>query len=339
MIRIAVIGCGYWGPKLVRNFSNLEACELIAVADLNGSRLQSIQKKYPSVACSTDVRQILSRGDVDAVAIATSVSSHFELAKAALESGKHVLLEKPMTCRVEEAELLIEMAERFDRTLMVDHTFVYSAAIRKIRDFIKRGELGDVYYFDSVRVNLGLFQHDVNVVWDLAPHDLSILNYVIDEKPVSVSAVGASHISYTDPPLENIAYITLQFASGLIGHIHVNWYSPVKIRKMLIGGSQKMLVYDDLEPDEKIRLYDKGVTIDTPEKAYEALIQYRVGDAYIPVIPPTEALRTECLHFLDCIQRKRTPETSGQVGLEVVRLLSAIDYSLKKNGKPVDLDW
>lgn len=332
MVRIAVVGCGYWGPKLVRNFNSIETCDLVAVSDLDPNRLKDIKIRYPRVEVTTDTSGLLDRTDIDAVAIATPVCTHYPIALEAMQKGKHVLIEKPMTRTVEEAERLAELAEQRGLTLMVDHTFVYTGAVRKIREFIDQGELGRLYYFDSVRVNLGLFQHDVNVVWDLAPHDFSIMHYLIDERPTGLLAVGASHINYTNPPLENVAYITVTFESGLIAHFHVNWLTPVKVRKMLIGGSRKMLVYDDLEPDEKVKLYDKGITVDTQEKVYQVLIQYRIGAAYIPVIPHYEALNVECRHFLDCVESGKKPITDGAVGLQVVKLLEAADESLKNGG-------
>lgn len=337
LLRVAVIGCGYWGPKLARNFNSIEACDLVAVSDLDPNRLKDIKINYSNVEVTTDTSALLNRTDIDAVAIATPVSTHYPVALEAMQKGKHVLIEKPMTRTVGEAGHLIELAEQRGLTLMVDHTFVYTGAVRKIRELIDQGELGRLYYFDSVRVNLGLFQHDVNVVWDLAPHDFSIMHYLIDERPTSLLAVGASHINYTNPSLENIAYITVNFESGLIAHFHLNWLTPVKVRKMLIGGSKKMIVYDDLDPDEKVKLYDKGVIIDTQEKAYEALLQYRVGDAYIPVIPQYEALNVECRHFLDSVENKKKPITDGEAGLQVVKLLEATDQSLKNEGRLVRL--
>lgn len=337
MINIGIIGHGYWGPKLLRNFDAIEGCRVVGVADTLESRLVPLRQTHAGIHMTTTTSELLDRDDLDAVAIATPVATHYELAREALEKGKHVLIEKPMTRTVEEARSLIELAEKGGLKLMVDHTFVYTGAVRRMREFIDSGELGDLYYFDSVRVNLGLFQHDVNVIWDLAPHDFSIMSYLVDEAPVSVSAVGASHIAYADPPIENIAYVTVHFDSGLIAHFHVNWLTPVKVRKMLIGGSKKMIVFDDLEPDEKVKLYDKGVAIDSAEAAYEALVQYRIGDAYMPVIPRHEALNVECRHFLDCIETDATPLTDGHAGLDVVRLLEATDRSLAKGGAPVDL--
>lgn len=337
MIRIGVIGCGYWGPNLVRNFNTIEKCEMVMVADLDPQRLNEIKVKYPNLETTTNPTELLSRKNIDAVVIATPVSTHYPLAKEALTNDKHVLIEKPMTCTVEQSQQLIALADERNLTLMVDHTFVYTGAVRTIRDMINSNQLGELYYFDSVRVNLGIFQHDVNVIWDLAPHDFSIMQYLIAEKPVSVQAVGASHIEYSNPPLENIAYITVNFESGLIGHFHVNWMTPVKVRKILIGGSKKMIVYDDLEPDEKVKLYDKGVKIDTAEKIYDTLVQYRIGDVHIPVIPQQEALQVECRHFLECIRDQSQPLTSGEDGLQVVKLLTAADRSLQEDGRRISL--
>jgi predicted dehydrogenase len=310
---------------------------MVMVADLDPQRLNEIKVKYPNLETTTNPTELLSRKNIDAVVIATPVSTHYPLAKEALTNDKHVLIEKPMTCTVEQSQQLIALADERNLTLMVDHTFVYTGAVRTIRDMINSNQLGELYYFDSVRVNLGIFQHDVNVIWDLAPHDFSIMQYLIAEKPVSVQAVGASHIEYSNPPLENIAYITVNFESGLIGHFHVNWMTPVKVRKILIGGSKKMIVYDDLEPDEKVKLYDKGVKIDTAEKIYDTLVQYRIGDVHIPVIPQQEALQVECRHFLECIRDQSQPLTSGEDGLQVVKLLTAADRSLQEDGRRISL--
>jgi predicted dehydrogenase len=274
--------------------------------------------------------------DIHAVAVATPVFTHYKLVKEALESGKHVLVEKPFTSTVREAETLVELAYKKGLTLLVDHTFIYTGSIRRIKDFISAGELGDVYYFDSVRVNLGLFQHDVNVIWDLAPHDLSIMDFIIGEKPVSVVASGASH---TPGGLEDVAYVTVKFKDNLIAHFHVNWMSPVKIRKVIIGGSKKMVVFDDLDPAEKVKIYDKGITLSkTNEKSvYQSMVQYRIGDMYAPAITNIEALKVEIEHFADCIRNKKKPITDGEAGLRVVRILEAASKSLKKGGVKVNL--
>ena len=337
MINVGVIGCGYWGPNLIRNFNRIDQCCMKMAADLNPNRLQTISKDFPNVELTKNPDDILGNPDIDAVAIATPVCSHFNLAREALMNGKHVLIEKPMTKTVVQAEELIALAQQKDLTLMVDHTFLYTGAVQKMKKIIDSNELGDIYYFDSVRVNLGLFQHDVNVVWDLAPHDFSIMQFLFDKKPISISATGACHFKYGDKPLENIAYITLNFQDGLIAHFHVNWVSPVKVRKMLIGGNKKMIVYDDLVSDEKLKIYDKSILIENPEAIYETLVQYRVGDVHIPVINRQEALAVECTHFLECIDKKDAPISDGQMGLEIVRLLEASDLSIRNGGTPIGL--
>lgn len=337
MINVGVIGCGYWGPNLIRNFNRIDQCRMHTAADLNSKRLQAVEKDFPQVKLTEDPKDILENPAIDAVAIATPVCSHFSLAYEALKNGKHVLIEKPMTKTVAQAEKLIALASQKKLTLMVDHTFLYTGAVQKMKNIIDRNELGDIYYFDSVRVNLGLFQHDVNVVWDLAPHDLAIMQFLFSEAPASISAMGACHFKYGEAPLENIAYITLSFQNGLIAHFHVNWVSPVKVRKMLIGGSKKMIVYDDLVSDEKLKIYDKSIQIENPEAIYEALVQYRVGDVHIPVINRQEALSVECRHFLECIDENSKPISDGCMGLEVVRLLEASDCSMKNGGMPISL--
>ena len=337
MINVGVIGCGYWGPKLVRNFSRVDGCCMSMVADTNPERLKTIKKDYPNLSVSEDPLSVIRNPGIDAVAIATPVCSHFSLALEAIQNSKHVLIEKPMTKTVSQSQRLIDEAAKKNLALMVDHTFIYTGAVQKIKDIIDSHELGDIYYFDSVRVNLGLFQHDINVVWDLAPHDFSIMQYLIDEKPLSISAVGACHINYTNTPIENIAYITLHFESGMIAHFHVNWMTPVKVRKMLIGGSRRMVVYDDLVSDEKVKIYDKGVSITKPQEIYDTLVRYRIGDVNVPVLSGTEPLLSECRHFIGSIDAAQTPLTDGMKGLEVVKLLAATDQSLLNAGHPVRL--
>ncbi|WP_428261291.1 Gfo/Idh/MocA family protein [Haliangium sp.] len=335
-IRVGLIGCGYWGPKLARNFSVLEEFTLAGAADIDERRLDSVRKHYPVDRVTTDVDALLDADDIDAVAIATPVSTHAELALRALAAGKHVLIEKPMAHDVDACERMIAAAEDAKRVLLVDHTFLYTGAVRKIREIIDSGSLGDVYYFDSVRVNLGLFQHDCNVIWDLAPHDLSIMLHLIDDRPVRVSALGASPIDM-GKNIESIAYITVVFAGGIIGHVHVNWLAPVKVRKTLIGGSRQMIIYDDIEPDTKVQVYDRGVDV-TADRIHDILVQYRTGDMYGPRLDRTEALRRECVHFADCIRGTATPLTSGRDGLAVVRVLEAAVHSMQAGGAPVDLD-
>jgi predicted dehydrogenase len=336
MIRVGVIGYGYWGPNLVRNLVETSNAQVVAVSDLRKERLSLVRSRYPMIETFQDHRTLFEDSRLDAIVIATPVSTHFDLAMQALRAGKHVLVEKPLTATVEQALRLIKEANRCNRILMVDHTFVYTSAVRKIRDLVMSNELGDIYYYDSVRVNLGLFQHDVNVIWDLAVHDLSIVDYVLPAKPRAVSATGMSHIA-GEP--ENIAYLTLFFDGNLIAHIHVNWLAPVKVRRTLIGGSRRMIVYDDLEPSEKVRVYDKGITVDkSPESVYQMLVGYRTGDMWAPHLDMVEALRVETSHFIDCIERGECPITDGAAGLEVVRVLEAATQSMKEQGHPVALD-
>ncbi|MGJ5673037.1 MAG: Gfo/Idh/MocA family protein [Nostochopsis sp.] len=337
-INIGIIGYGYWGPNLVRNFAEIPGTQVKTVSDFKLELLAKVQARYPKVDITTDCRDIFNDPKIDAVAIATPVSTHFDLALAALQAGKHVMVEKPITVSSEQALRLIEEAEKRNLVLMVDHTFVYTGAVRKMRDLVVTNAIGDIYYYDSVRVNLGLFQHDVNVIWDLAVHDLSIMNYVLPSQPYAVSATGISHVP-GEP--ENIAYLTLFFESNLIAHIHVNWLAPVKVRRTLIGGSQRMIVYDDLEPSEKVKIYDKGITLNgnnSPENVYQMLIGYRTGDMWSPHLDMTEALRTEGLHFINCIKTGDRPITDGQAGLQVVRILEAATQSMKQHGQLVELN-
>lgn len=337
MIRVGVIGCGYWGPNLVRNFYKIKGCELVAVADLNPKRLEFIKALYPTLEATTNVQDLLNNPEIDAIAIATPISTHYELAKEALIKGKHVLVEKPLTATVAQGEELIELAGKNKRILMVDHTFIYCGPVRKVRELIDQGKLGEIYYFDSVRVNLGLFQHDVNVVWDLAPHDFSIMDHLIGKDPVSVSAIGANHINYSEKAYENIAYVTVSFDNQILAHFHLNWLSPVKIRRTLIGGSKKMVIYDHLDPDNQVKVFDKGVEVETREDIHKTLVQYRMGDMHAPKIDQTEPLEVMCRHFIDCIQNGKRPITDGVAGLRVVKLLEACDKSMRNRGGTVKL--
>jgi predicted dehydrogenase len=337
MINIGVIGYGYWGPNLVRNFSEVPGSRVGAVSDVRSERLALVQSRYPQVKTITDHRELFKDPSIDAIAIATPVSSHFELAMQALRGGKHVLVEKPLTATVEQCERLIDEAERCKRILMVDHTFVYSGAVRKIKELLGRSQLGELYYYDSVRVNLGLFQHDVNVLWDLAVHDLSIMDYLLDARPSAVAATGIAHIPGQP---KDVAYLNCFFDSNLIAHFHVNWLAPVKIRRTLIGGSKQMIVYDDLEPSEKVKIYNKGVTLSNgPEGVYQLLVDYRTGDMWAPQLDTAEALRVEAAHFLECINQGRKPLTDGHAGLRVVRTLEAASHSLGQRGRPLELSW
>jgi len=335
MVRVGVIGYGYWGPNLVRNFVETPDMQLIAVADLRQDRLDLVQRRYPGVEVTKDCREIINHPHIDAIAISTPVSTHFPLAMEALRAGKHVLVEKPMTSSSEEAMRLIDEAERRNLVLMVDHTFVYTGAVRKIRELIDKGSIGDLYYYDSTRVNLGLFQQDVDVIWDLAVHDLSIMEYILPESPVEVSATGIGHVNGA---AENIAYVTAYYEGSLIAHLNVNWLSPLKIRRTLIGGSKQMIVYDDIETSEKIRVYDKGVVVKNgPESLYKLLVSYRSGDMYAPQIEITEALRVESQHFADCILNGKTPITDGLSGLRVVSILEAATRSMREHGRSIHL--
>ncbi|RPJ87656.1 MAG: gfo/Idh/MocA family oxidoreductase [Acidobacteria bacterium] len=327
MVRIGIIGYGYWGPNLSRNFAKLEDCQVVAVADANPRRLSAAARSHPGIRVTESSDELLQSPDVDAVAIATPISTHYRLARQALLNGKHLVVEKPMTQTAAEAEQLIELAEAESLTLMVDHTFVYSGAVRKIRELIDAGELGDIYYYDSVRVNLGLFQPDVNVLWDLAPHDFSIMAYLVDKEPSGVSAVGSSPVSWDGWKQESVAYVTVEFDGATIAHFHVNWLSPVKIRRTLIGGSRKMLIYDHLDPDNQIKVIDKGVDVSLKDR-YQALVQYRTGDLVAPKIDQTEALEVMCKHFLNCVTTGCAPLTGGNAGLTVVRLLEAAKQSM-----------
>jgi predicted dehydrogenase len=333
-MKVAVIGAGYWGPNLIRNFLSQDEVENIIACDRDENRLAKMQKTFHGIEISTDYEDVIKRADVEIVAIATPVSLHYEIAKKSLLAGKHCWIEKPMTVNVAEAEELIELAARHKLKIFVDHTFIYTGAVRKMKEIITSGRLGELYYFDSVRVNLGLFQHDVNVIWDLAPHDLSIMDYLLESKPLAVSATGSCHVGND---LEDIAYLTIQFENNLIAHFHVNWLAPVKIRKTLIGGTKSMIVYDDTEASEKLKIYDKGIEVTTREGVYDTLVQYRTGDMLSPKIEQTEALNLAAAHFIDCIKNDKKPLTDGVSGLNVVRILEASELSIKNQGKLITL--
>jgi predicted dehydrogenase len=336
MLGVGIVGYGYWGPNLVRNFAELPGAAVRRVCDLRQGRLDQAAARYPGITTTTRVEEVIEASDVDAVAVVTPVSTHFEFAMRALQAGKHVLVTKPLTADSGQAHRLVAEAERRGLVLMVDHTFVYTGAVRKIREVIAAGDLGDIYYYDSVRVNLGLFQHDVSVIWDLAVHDLSILDYVLPMRPVAVSATGMSHVA-GEPA--NIAYLTLFFADALIAHVHVNWLAPVKVRRTLIGGSRKMIVYDDIEPSEKVKVYDRGISLSdqTAEGVYKMLVSYRTGDMWAPRLDLTEALQLEAGHFLRCIEAGETPVTDGHAGSRVVRFMEAATRSMNEQGRPVEV--
>jgi predicted dehydrogenase len=330
MLRIGVIGYGYWGPNIVRNFSAANGSEVTMVCDMNQQTLKKVKKAYPQINVTDNIDELIKNPEVDAIAIATPVFTHHDLAKKALEEGKSVYLEKPFTYTVAEAEDLVELAAKKNLKLMVDHTFLYTGAVRKIRQLIDDGVLGNLYYFDSVRVNLGLFQHDVNVVWDLAPHDISIMDYIIGEIPQAVIATGVGHFNRG---LEDIAYLTFYYDHNIIAHINVNWLSPVKVRTTLIGGEKKMLVWNDLEPDEKIKIYDKGVKVKTKEGQYNLLVDYRSGDMWAPKVEQTEALKLMAEKFVDYVKNGGTVVNDGIAGLNNVKMLEAANKSLNNKGK------
>jgi len=333
MLKFGVIGYGYWGPNIVRNLRNLDGCQVVGVCDLSAAARKRIQHAHPGIPMYADANELLISPEVDAIAVITPVWTHYELTKAALENGKHVFVEKPFTSNAAQAEELINLAERKNLKIMVDHTFLFTGTVRKIRQLLDDGTLGKLYYYDSTRVNLGLFQHDVNVIWDLAPHDLSIMDYLIKDEPEAIVASGQSHLN----GLEDIAFITAYFPNGIIAHINVNWLSPVKIRTTLIGGEKKMLVWNDLEADEKLRVYDKGVNVTTQQGLYNLLVNYRSGDMWAPRIEQSEALQVELQYFVDCIVKDEMPFNDGIAGLRVVKMLEASGESLNKRGALVYL--
>ncbi len=328
MLALGVIGYGYWGPNIVRNFQNAPGCRVAAVCDLNPRSLERAARAHPSIETTSDSRDILTSAKIDAVAVITPVATHYSLARQALENGKHVFIEKPFTDSTARAQELVDLAERKKLQIMVDHTFLFTPAVRKIKELIAADVLGRLYYYDSVRVNLGLFQTDVNVVWDLAPHDLSIMQFLMPKKPLAVVATGESHVNGK----VDVAYITVYFADNLIAHVNVNWLSPVKVRTTLIGGEKKMLVWNDLQADEKIKIYDRGIKKADGEKVYDLLVSYRLGDVWSPRLEDIEALEAESRYFVDCIVKDEKPFNDGVSGLQVVRMLEAADASLNQRG-------
>ncbi|HEY7529261.1 MAG TPA: Gfo/Idh/MocA family oxidoreductase [Gemmatimonadota bacterium] len=332
---VGVVGYGYWGPNLARNFAEVPDVRVAAVSDVREERLAEARRRVPGAALTRSARELIADPAVDAVAISTPVSTHFELALDALRAGKHVLLTKPMTASADDAARLIDAAAQRGLVLMIDHTYVFTGAVRRIREIVRDDGFGPVYYYDSVRVNLGLFQHDVNVIWDLAVHDLAIMDHVLGTRPAAVSATGMAHVP---GGVENIAYLTAFFDTDTIAHIGVNWLAPVKVRQTLIAGPQRMIVYDDLEPSEKVKVYDKGITVgvdESPERLYRLAVGYRTGDMWAPRLATTEALRVEAEHFADCIRGGTTPITDGEAGLRVVEVLEAASRSLRERGRPV----
>jgi len=334
MLKFGVIGYGYWGPNIVRNLRSLEGCQVVGICDQSSAARKRIQSANPGIPVYSDYNELVNSPDVDAIAVITPVWTHFELAKTALENGKHVFVEKPFTSNAAQAEELINLAEQKNLQIMVDHTFLFTGAVRKIQKLLAEGTLGKLYYYDSTRVNLGLFQHDCNVIWDLAPHDLSIMNHLLDKDAEAISATGQAHLNGH----EDIAFLTAYFPDNVIAHINVNWISPVKIRTTLIGGEKKMLVWNDLEADEKLKIYDKGVDVKSQEGVYNLLVSYRSGDMWAPQVEQVEALRLELGYFVECIRKNEKPFNDGRAGLKVVRMLEAANESLAKRGTLVYLD-
>ena len=333
MIRIGVIGYGYWGPNIVRNFNSAEGAAVVAICDKNPAALRRAKRNCPNIKTTSESREIVTSPEIDIVTVITPVSTHYELAREALLNGKHVFVEKPFTATAAQAEELIEIAEKKNLKIMVDHTFLFTSAVKKIREIIDDGVLGELYYYDSTRVNLGLFQHDVNVIWDLAPHDLSIMDYLVKEKPIGIGASGKAHINSK----EDIAYIMVYFPNNVIAHFNVNWLSPVKLRTTLIGGEKKMLVWNDMDADEKIKVYDRGVQVTSKEGIYDLLVSYRSGDMWAPKVDQSEALKLETDYFIDCVRNNERPFNDGLAGLRVVRMLEACDESIRNNGRMVAL--
>jgi predicted dehydrogenase len=335
MIRLGVIGYGYWGPNLARAAAEADSTQIAGIADLSAAARDRAGRRHPSARLFADWHEMLADPAVDAVMIATPVATHFEIALAALRAGKHVLVEKPMADAAANAALLIEEAAKRTLTLMVDHTFVYTPAVRALRELVTTGSLGDIYYYDSTRINLGLFQRDVNVIWDLAVHDFAILDHLLDAQPVAISASAASFVA--DSP-DNIAHLSVYYSSGAMAHLNVSWLAPVKVRQTLIGGSRRMVIYDDMQASEKIKIYDRGIAVsDNPQQIHDRLISYRVGDMASPALSAKEALVTEIEHFADCLATGARPLTDGESGLRIVEMLTAATRSSRLRGQPVEL--
>ena len=335
MTKTAIIGYGYWGKNLVRNFNGLSNCDLVAVVESDSNRRKACEKLYPGVKTVEAVETVLSDSSIEAIVIATPVDTHYQLAKLALEHGKHVLVEKPLTSSSKEAKELVALAKSKGKVLMVDHTFLYTGAVQYLKKITEEGALGNIYYIDSTRINLGLFQHDVNVLWDLAPHDISICNFLINKRPVSVQATGISH---TFNNIENIAYLTLKYEDNTMAHFNCSWVSPVKIRMMMIGGDKKMAVFNDMEPTEKIKIYDTGFDVKGDDEMNSIIADYRVGDIHVPKIANTEALSLMAADFIKAIETGSTPVSSAELGLAVVSILDAAERSIKAKGTEILLD-
>ena len=335
-IKVAVIGFGYWGPNIVRNFDSQLNCDVEYVVDSSDERLAIVNKNYPNIKTTKNLDDVINNSNIDGVVIATPVFTHYEIAKKALFNDKHVLIEKPMTSSVKEADDLINLSIKFNKVLMVDHTFLYTGSVKKISSIIKDDFIGKVKYIDSTRINLGLFQPDVNVLWDLAPHDISIVNHIVDDKPYSVQAVGVSH---TNNNIENIAYLTLNYSTNMIAHFHCSWTSPVKIRKFLIGGERKMIAWDDMEPTEKIKVYDTSYSHSSNEEKRKILVDYRVGDIYVPKVTNNEALSEMAKDFLSSISDGTDPISNYISGINVIKVLEASQISIKNGGKEVKVNY
>src|ERR1700732_2143355 len=333
MIRFGVIGYGYWGANIVRNLRALEAGQVVGICDQTPAARKRIEAANPGIPVHSEASELIKSPDVDAIAVITPVWTHYELTKAALENGKHVFVEKPFTSTTAQGEELINLAVQKNVQIMVDHTFLFTGAVRKIQKLLKEGTLGKLYYYDSMRVNLGLFQHDCNVIWDLAPHDLSIMNHLLNKDAEAISATGQAHLNAH----ADIAFITAYYPDKMIAHVNVNWISPVKVRTTLIGGEKKMLVWNDLEADEKLKIYDKGVDVKSQEGVYNLLVSYRSGDMWAPQVEQVEALRLELRYFVECITKSKKPFNGGCAGLKVVRMLEAASQSLSKRGELVYL--
>jgi len=335
MIGVAVVGYGYWGPNLARNFAETEGAAMFMCCDSDPQRLALARKRFPALTCTTDYNEVLRNPDVNAIAIATPVHTHYELARLALKADKHVLVEKPLTTRVDHAEELVMLAEKHGVLLMVDHVFIYSPPVLKMKELVAQGRLGKLFFIDSVRINLGLFQHDINVVWDLAPHDLSIMDFMLDRLPVSLSAYGGTHANHG---IEDVAYLNLDYGDGLIANFHVNWLSPVKVRQMIIGGSERSLIYNDLDVNEKIKVFDSVIEIGADvEERRKALISYRNGDVWSPNISTGEPLSRMTDHFVKCIKTGQQPISDGKAGLRIVKILDAAQRSIKSPGGRVNV--
>jgi predicted dehydrogenase len=334
MIKVGVIGYGYWGPNIVRNFNAIPDAKVVYISDIDPLALKKAGTSYPGIKLTKDYHEIINSTEVDVVAIITPINTHYQIADKALTNGKHIFVEKPFTTSYAQALKLCALADKKNLQIMVDHTFIFTGAVKKIKQVITEGMLGDLYYYDSTRVNLGLFRHDINVIWDLAPHDFSIMDFIINNKPVAISAHGISHF---EEYLEDVAYIVIHFENNLIAHFNLNWLSPVKVRQTLIGGQHKMLVWNDLEADEKIKIYDKGINIDSKEGLYQLLVEYRSGDMYSPRLEQTEALYNELAYFVDCLNHNKTPVNDGQSGLRIVNYLETASTSLKNNGKIIEV--